>query len=196
MNKEQLRSICVYCGSADGLAEEYLNAARDMGRILALAGIRVVYGAGKTGMMGALADAALDAGGEVIGVVPENLNKPVLIHAGLSRLDVTTTIHERKARMSELADAFIAMPGGYGTFEELFETLTWVQIGIHRKPVGLLNPQGYFDPLVALIDHAALEGFIFPQHLRLLTASPSPSHLLERLQAFTHPDDLESWVNR
>jgi uncharacterized protein (TIGR00730 family) len=196
MNIEQFRSICVYCGSADGLAPIYLNAAEEMGRVLANAGIRIIYGAGKTGLMGALADSALAAGGEVIGVVPQNLNSPVLIHANLSRLEVTATIHERKAMMSKLADAFIAMPGGYGTFEELFETLTWVQIGIHRKPVGLLNPGGYFNPLLSLIDHASREGFIFPQHKQLLVDSPGADDLLSKMLHFERPPDLDRWVNR
>jgi hypothetical protein len=196
MNNEQFRSICVYCGSADGLATIYLRAAEEMGRVLALAGIRIVYGAGKTGLMGALADSALAAGGEVIGVVPENLNSPVLIHANLSRLEITATMHERKAKMSQLADAFIAMPGGFGTFEELFETLTWVQIGIHRKPVGLLNPGGYFDPLLSLIDHASREGFIFPQHKQLLIDAPFATDLLAKMLRFEQPPDMDRWVNR
>ena len=167
-----------------------------MGKTLAQAGIRLVYGAGKTGLMGAVADGALAAGGEVIGVVPENLNTPALIHAGLTRLEVTPDIHSRKARMSVLADAFIALPGGYGTFEELFETLTWVQIGIHHKPVGLLNIAGYFDPLLALIEHACNEGFIFPEHLDLLVQSEVPQDLLHDLLNFHAPDGLDRWVNR
>jgi hypothetical protein len=125
METRLIQSICVYCGSADGLSQVYLEAARQTGRVLAHAGIRLVYGAGKTGLMGAVADGALEAGGFVLGVVPKNLNLPVLIHAGLTQLEVTADMHTRKARMSSLADAFIALPGGYGTFEELFETLTW-----------------------------------------------------------------------
>lgn len=191
-----LKSICVYCGSADGLASAYLNSASEMGQLLAQTGIRLVYGAGKTGLMGAVADGALRAGGEVIGVVPENLNSPVLIHAALTHLEVTPEIHARQARMAELADAFIALPGGYGTFAELFEALTWAQIGIHQKPVGVLNIHGYFDPLLALVNHACREGYIFPEHKELLLSAPTPTELLEKLRAFRLPDGLDRWVNR
>ena len=196
MPSQTIKSICVYCGSADGLSRKYLDAAAEMGRHIAQAGIRLVYGAGKTGLMGSIADAALEANGEVVGIVPENLNTPVLIHQKLSRLEVTPGIHERKALMSQMADAFIAMPGGYGTFEELFETLTWVQIGIHCKPVGLLNTCGYFDPLLDLIDHSAREGFIFEQHKSILTHASSPPELLEKLLRFEQPSGLDRWVNR
>ena len=174
----------------------YLSAAAEMGRRLAQGQICLVYGAGKTGLMGAVADGALQAGGQVIGVVPENLNSPVLIHAGLTRLEVTADIHQRKARMSALADAFIALPGGYGTFEELFEALTWAQIGIHSKPIGLLNTAGYFDPLIHLVDHAQKEGFLFPEHIRLFTAASAPETLLALLSNFRSPHGLERWVNR
>jgi hypothetical protein len=191
-----IRSICVYCGSADGLAKTYLDAASQMGRLLAHSGIRTVYGAGKTGLMGAIADGALEAGGEVIGVVPESLNSPVLIHAGLSQLEVTADIHQRKARMSELADAFIALPGGYGTFEELFETLTWAQIGLHSKPVGLLNVASYFDPLIELVLHAQKEGFLFPEHVGLFCTAALPENLLPLLLNFQSPAGINRWVNR
>lgn len=189
-------SICVYCGSADHLSPVYLEAAGEMGRILASRRIRLVYGAGKTGLMGALADGCLQAGGEVIGVVPVNLNTSALIHASLTRLEVTTDIHQRKARMSELADAFIALPGGYGTLDELFETLTWAQIGLHHKPIGLLNTAGYYQPLLELIDHAAREGFIFAEHGGLFVHDEHPAALLEKLLHFSRPDGLEKWVNR
>lgn len=191
-----IKSICVYCGSADGLAADYLEAAAEMGRLLARSGIHLIYGAGKTGLMGAVADGALSAGGVVTGVVPENLNSPVLIHAGLTTLEVTPDIHSRKARMSALADAFIALPGGYGTFEELFETLTWAQIGLHHKPVGLLNAAGYFDPLLKLIEHAAREGFIFPEHRQLLVHAAQPQDLLPLLLNFQAPRGLDRWINR
>jgi len=196
MQPKTLQSICVYCGSADGLARHYLEAAYQTGRLLAQSNIRLVYGAGKTGLMGAVADGVLSAGGQVTGVVPESLNSPVLIHAGLTSLEVTPDIHTRKARMSALADAFIALPGGYGTFEELFETLTWAQIGLHHKPVGLLNITGYFDPLLSLVRHASQEGFLFPEHLNLFTTSASPQDLLDMLHHFQLPPGLERWVNR
>jgi uncharacterized protein (TIGR00730 family) len=191
-----IHSICVYCGSADGLSQAYLDAATNMGRFLAQSGIRLVYGAGKTGMMGAVADGALAAGGEVTGVTPESLNTPVLIHANLTSLEVVSDMHARKARMYALADAFIALPGGYGTFEELFETLTWMQIGLHRKPIGLLNTADYFDPLLKMVDHACQEGFILPEHRFLLVYDANPGALLEKLRTFQLPSTLDRWVNR
>ena len=196
MTSHSIQSICVYCGSADGLNRVYLDAARQTGRLLAQAGILLVYGAGKTGLMGAVADGALEAGGSVTGVVPKHLNLPVLIHSGLTRLEVTTDMHTRKARMSALADAFIALPGGFGTFEELFETLTWAQIGLHRKPIGLLNAQHYYDPLLEMVEHAIREGFIYPEQRGLLVADPEPAGLLEKLSTFTPPSGIERWLNR
>ncbi|HMN62478.1 MAG TPA: TIGR00730 family Rossman fold protein [Anaerolinea sp.] len=196
MDNLSLNSICVYCGSADGLDEVYLEAARRMGSLLARSGIRLVYGAGKTGLMGAVADGALEAGGKVVGVTPVSLNLPALIHAGLSELQVTPDIHSRKARMSALADAFIALPGGFGTFEELFETLTWAQIGLHSKPIGLLNINHYYDPLVSMVEHAIQEGFIYPEQRGLLMQAPDPLQILERLRAYTPPDGLSRWITR
>lgn len=191
-----IRSICVYCGSADHLHSEYISAARELGSILAKSGIRLVYGAGKTGLMGAVADGALSSGGEVVGIVPENLNTPQLIHAHLTTLEVVPDIHLRKARMSALADAFIALPGGYGTLDELFETLTWSQIGLHQKPVGLLNTRNYFDPLLLMIQKAHSEGFIYAEHKTLFVYDISPTALLARLCAFETPENLNRWVNR
>jgi uncharacterized protein (TIGR00730 family) len=198
MNNETkvIHSICVYCGSADGVRSEYYEAANQMGAALARAGIELIYGAGKTGLMGAVADGALQAGGTVTGIVPVYLNMPHLIHAGLTRLEVVDNMHLRKARMSELADAFIALPGGYGTFEELFETLTWAQIGLHQKPIGLLNSLGYFDPLLELVHHALKEGFIYDEHRTLLASSSDPKEIIKQLQDFQLPSGLERWVNR
>lgn len=190
------KSICVYCGSADGLDKDYLDAARAIGQIMAERGIELVYGAGKTGMMGALADGVLAAGGQVTGVVPHNLNQPQLIHAGLTRLEVVGDIHQRKARMSQLAEAFIALPGGYGTLDELFETLTWAQIGLHSKPVGLLNTREYFSPLLQMIERARSEKFIYDEHRDLLVSSSDPQDLLLQLENFKVPTGLERWVNR
>ncbi|MBA4399599.1 MAG: TIGR00730 family Rossman fold protein, partial [Anaerolinea sp.] len=155
-----------------------------------------VYGAGKTGMMGALADGVLAAGGQVTGVVPHNLNQPQLIHAGLTHLEVVGDIHQRKARMSQLAEAFIALPGGYGTLDELFETLTWAQIGLHTKPVGLLNTREYFSPLLQMIERARSEKFIYDEHRDLLVYSTDPQDLLLQLENFKVPTGLERWVNR
>ena len=191
-----IQSICIYCGSADNLHPDYFAAAREMGQVLARKKIRLVYGAGKTGLMGAVANGVLDAGGDVCGVVCENLNLPGLIHASLTRLEVVATIHQRKARMIELADAFIALPGGFGTFDELFENLTWAQIGMHTKPVGLLNTRGYFNPLLAMVEHAYREGFIYAEHRMLLTHSPEPEALLNSLAGQHLPSGLDRWLNR
>ncbi len=191
-----LHSICVYCGSADNLSAVYLAAASEMGRAIARAGIRLVYGAGKTGMMGAVADGALSAGGEVVGITPKNLNTPALIHSGLTRLEVTGNIQQRKARMAELADAFITLPGGLGTLDEMFEALTWTQIGIHRKPLGILNTAGYYDLLLAFLAKAEAEHFLYAEHNHLYASSDQPEALLQALQEFTLPDALHRWVDR
>ncbi len=193
---KSIHTICVYCGSADGLRAEYLDAAFAMGQALARARLRLVYGAGKTGLMGAVAEGALQAGGWVTGVTPTYLNTPQLIHAGLSELEVVENIHLRKARMSELADAFIALPGGYGTFEELFETLTWAQIGLHQKPIGLLNTLRYFDPLLAMVQHALKEGFIYAEHRTLVVSADEPLDLLQKIRQYELPSGLDRWVNR
>lgn len=195
-NNNNLKTICVYCGSADGVREEYYHAAHQMGAALAHFHLRLVYGAGKTGLMGAVADGALEAGGSVTGVVPVYLNTPLLIHAGLTQLEVVDNMHMRKARMSELADAFITLPGGYGTLEELFETLTWAQLGLHHKPIGLLNVIGYFDPLNALIQHALSEGFIYDEHRTLVVSDSDPQKLIQKLLDYQVPQNLDRWVNR
>lgn len=189
-------AICVYCGSSDKLHADYLKAAQQMGATIAGRGLQLVYGAGCTGLMGAVADGVLQAGGKVIGVVPEVFNTPVLTHTGLTRLEVVGTIHQRKARLVELADGFIALPGGYGTWEELFEVLTWAQIGLHHKPVGLLNTNGYYDPLLDLVERARNEGFIYAEHRALFTHSASPGELLTALENHRTPDGLERWLKR
>ncbi len=191
-----IHSICVYCGSADHLHLEYIQAAKEMGALLARSGIRLVYGAGKTGLMGAVADGALQAGGEVIGITPGSFNTAQLVHTGLTHLEVVSDIQLRKARMSALADAFIALPGGLGTFDELFETLTWVQVGIHRKPIGLLDTRQYFGPLLNMIDKAFTEGFIYAEHRLMLIHDSQPETLLARLLAYEQPGNLDRWVNR
>ncbi|MBE0687081.1 MAG: TIGR00730 family Rossman fold protein [Anaerolineaceae bacterium] len=191
-----VKSICVYCGSADGLKQEYYDAAFHLGQLLAEQSITLVYGAGKTGLMGAVANGVLDNNGKVIGVVPILLNEPQLIHANLSKLEVLPDIHQRKARMSELADAFIALPGGFGTFDELFETLTWAQIGIHQKPIGLLNVNHYFEPLLSMVEHALNENFIYAEHKILLLDDTDPSRLLEKITKFQQPEGLKRWISR
>jgi uncharacterized protein (TIGR00730 family) len=173
-----MKSICVYCGSSDEIHPDFKLAGRQMGRTLAENGIRLIFGGGKTGIMGAVADGTLEAGGEVFGVIVESMNTPALAHMGLTRLEVTATIHERKARMYELAEGYIALPGGFGTFDELFETITWAQIGVHAKPIGLLNVRKYFDPLWAMVLHAEKEGFVFSEHRKMLCLEDTPQELL------------------
>jgi uncharacterized protein (TIGR00730 family) len=191
-----IKTVCVYCGSSDKIHAEYLESAARMGAAIAHHGLELVYGAGGTGLMGALANGALRAGGQVTGVIPSYFNTPQLAHSGLTRLEVVETIHQRKARMVELADAFIAMPGGFGTLEELFEILTWAQIGLHRKPVGLLNVRHYFDPLLALVEHAQSEGFLYSEHRDLILQSDDPDRLLASLQGYIPPSGLERWLER
>jgi uncharacterized protein (TIGR00730 family) len=176
----QLHSVCVFCGSSVGVRPEFAQAAEEMGRLLAERQIRVVYGGGNVGLMGALANAALAAGGQVIGVIPQMLVDRELAHTGLTELRIVLSMHERKALMAELSDAFIALPGGLGTFEELFEVLTWAQLGIHNKPCGCLNVLAYFDALLALLNQAIAEGFLHQRHL--LSWSHDPQELLTMLQ--------------
>lgn len=195
-NSNIIKTICVYCGSADGLRKEFYQAAFQTGKLLADLKIDLVYGAGKTGLMGAVADGVLEAGGKVIGIVPKNLNEPQLIHANLTKLVVVEDIQLRKAKMSELADAFIALPGGYGTFDELFETLTWAQIGLHKKPIGLLNTLKYYEPLLAMVNHALKEKFIYDEHKVLLVSDEDPEKLMEKLFNFKRPENLNRWISR
>jgi uncharacterized protein (TIGR00730 family) len=191
-----LKSMCVYCGSADNVNPIYYEAAVKMGKVLVSKGYRLIYGAGKTGLMGAIANSVLVEGGQVIGITPENLNTPQLIHANLTRLEVVPDIHLRKARMSALADAFIALPGGYGTLDEFFETLTWSQIGLHSKPIGLLNINHYYDALIEMVNQARKEKFIYDEHELLFVHDCEPSALLEKLMRFRGPEGLNLWVNR
>lgn len=191
-----MKTICVYCGSSDKLHSAYVIAARKMGKSIAERGIELVYGAGCTGLMGALADGALEAGGVVTGVIPAYFNTPQLAHPGLTRLEVVETIHQRKARMAELGDAFVALPGGFGTLEEFFEILTWAQIGLHRKPIGLLNVRSYFDPLLNMVDHAQKEGFIYVEHRALFAHAEDPDDLLEMLSNHKPLEGPNRWVER
>ena len=180
-------SICVFCGSSDSVHADYISAAWTMGRVLAESGLRLVCGGGRTGLMGAVADGALAANGEVIGVSIPSMNTKALAHDGLTRLEVPSNMHARKARMHELADGYIAMPGGFGTFDELFETITWAQIGAHEKPIGLLNVNNYYAPLLATIDHAVNEGFIFKEHRDTLFCDSDPNKLLNAMAEYIHP---------
>jgi hypothetical protein len=186
--------ICVFCGSADGRAPAYAKAARAVAQELVRRQLGLVYGGGSVGLMGVLADAVLRVGGEVIGVIPGPLASPELAHPRLTELRVVSSMHERKATMAALADGFVALPGGLGTLEETLEILTWAQLGIHQKPVGLLNVAGYWDPLLAMLAHAVREGFVRPQHAELLLASGSPAELLDRLAAWRPPRLERPWL--
>ena len=183
-------AVCVFCGSQPGASPAYLQAARELGTQLARRDCSVVYGGGHVGMMGALADGALAAGGRVIGVIPEHLMRPEVAHQGLTELLVVDSMHTRKRIMASRSDAFVVLPGGYGTFEEMFEMVTWRQLELHAKPVGLVNVEGYFDHLLAFLQHAAGQQFIRPQHRGLLTVEASVPALLERLarQAAAAPE--------
>jgi uncharacterized protein (TIGR00730 family) len=173
--------ICVFCGSSLGARASYASAAVALARYLATAGIGIVYGGGNVGLMGTLADAALAAGGEVIGVIPRALAEREVAHRGLPDLRIVGSMHERKALMADLSDAFIALPGGFGTFEEFCEVLTWTHLGLHRKPCGLLNVDGYYNSLLALFDHAAAEQFVRPASRLMVISEVDPKALVERL---------------
>lgn len=179
--------ICVYCGSSMGNSEVYANAAREMGRLLGEREIDLVYGGGRVGLMGVVADAALGAGGRVVGIIPRALAEREIQHTGLTELHVVANMHERKVKMAELADAFVAMPGGAGTLEEIFEQWTWAQLGIHRKPCAFLNTYGYFDPLRTMIDRMTGEGFLKPAHSEMLIFASEPAAILEEFKAYSAP---------
>jgi uncharacterized protein (TIGR00730 family) len=191
-----MKSICVYCGSSDRINPTYLEGAAQMGQAIARRGLQLWYGAGRTGLMGAVADGALKAGGEVIGVLPAMFHTPQLAHTGLTRLEIVDSMHQRKQRLANQADAFIALPGGFGTFEEFFEILTWAQIGLHQKPIGILNTAHYYDSLVRSVDHARAEGFIYDEHRSLFVCEQEPELLLDKLEQFNYPAGLERWVTR
>lgn len=178
-----MKSVCVYCGSSIGSRPEYADAARLLGRTLAESGLALVYGGGKVGLMGTVADAVLAHGGTAIGIIPEALMQKEVGHVGLTELHVVRNMHERKQMMADRADAFIAMPGGVGTFEELFETFTWLQLGYHDKPVGLLNVAGFYDGMLGFLSHAVREGFMKQVHADMLHVSETPRGLLDKLAA-------------
>ncbi len=182
-----MRRLCIFCGSSMGQDPVYAEAAQQMGHALARRGLALVYGGGHIGLMGVLADAVLAEGGEVLGVIPRSMVERELAHRGLTELHVVETMHQRKALMADLADGFAALPGGFGTADEFFEILTWAQLGLHAKPIGLLNTRGFFDPLLAWLDHCVREGFVRPEHSeRLLVASDSDS-LLQTLLRYKSP---------
>jgi len=189
-----VKRVCVFAGSSAGVRPEYATAARALAMACAERGLGIVYGGGSIGLMGTLADTALAAGAEVIGVIPAPLATKELAHAGLSELRVVESMHERKATMNALADGFVALPGGLGTFEETLEVLTWAQLGIHAKPVGVLNVAGYYDGLLRWLAHAVGEGFIRREYVGLLIVADEPGELLDRLAAWTPPAVPRAWM--
>jgi uncharacterized protein (TIGR00730 family) len=190
-----MRSVCVFCGSSPGANPAYADDARRLGTILARRKIVLVYGGGNVGLMGILADAALVAGGQVIGVIPRSLLDLEVGHTGLPDLRVVESMHQRKAMMADLADAFIALPGGIGTLEELCEIVTWAQLGMHSKPCGLVDTDGYYELLLKFLDQAVQARFLRPEHRALLMRDRDPEALLERMQRY-EPPILEKWIDR
>ena len=190
-----MKNITVFCGSNSGFRTEYAEAARTLARIFARNNIRLIYGGGNVGLMGIIADELMRAGGEVIGIIPDSLDKKEVGHRGITDLRVVGSMHERKALMAELADGFIAMPGGIGTFEEFFEILTWAQLGFHEKPCAILNIAGYYDGLLALCDNAVTEGFLRPAHRQLILEDSNPEFLLEKMRNLK-PLPVEKWIDR
>jgi uncharacterized protein (TIGR00730 family) len=190
-----MKRICVFCGSSAGNRPEYRVAAEGLGAELVRRKIGLVYGGTSVGLMGVLADAVLKAGGEAVGVIPEHLMGREVGHKGLIKLHVVRSMHERKALMADLSDAFVALPGGYGTLEEFCEAVTWTQLGLHAKPCGILNVLGYYSPLLAMFDHAVEERFLKPENRALVLARESPADLLQALEEW-RPVHVEKWLSR
>jgi len=190
-----MRRVCVFCGSYSGVRAEYAAAARAMAAALVRSGLELVYGGGRVGLMGVVADEILHLGGSAVGVIPRALREREVGHDGLTELHVVETMHERKAKMADLADAFIALPGGLGTIEEIFEIWTWAQLGMHQKPCGFLDVAGYYAPLAAFLDHATREGFIRPQLRGTAIFESDPDALLRRFAAYA-PPAVEKWIDR
>jgi len=189
-----MNRLCVYCGSSIGSGIAYIEAAKELAGLLLASGTDLVYGGSHKGMMGVIADAVLDGGGKVIGVIPQSLMDKEVAHRSLSKLHVVKSMHERKSLMAVLSDGFVAMPGGYGTLEEIIEVLTWGQLQFHSKPCGLLNINGYFDHLLQYLDHAAREGFLRPEHREMLLVANTPAELLD-LFAHYEPPEIRKWVD-
>jgi uncharacterized protein (TIGR00730 family) len=188
-----MKRVCVFCGSSPGRGPRYLEAASRFGAILAERGLALVYGGSRSGLMGAVADAVLAGGGEVVGVLPEFLGSKEIAHPGVTRLEIVSSMHERKARMAALADAFVALPGGFGTLDEIFEILTWAQLGLHDKPCAVLNVDGYFDGLLGFLDRAASEQLLRQEHRAMLIVESDPSQVVDRLRSH-RPVVVEKWI--
>lgn len=191
----EISTLCVYCASSPGADPEFAVTASAFGRLLVKNKIRLVYGGGHVGLMGVLADAVLDEGGEVHGVITRALEEKEVAHRGVTRLVVVETMHERKAAMADLADGFVALPGGFGTLDELFEVVTWTQLGIHSKPCGILNVNGFFDPLWALLEAATQQRFLHPDHRDIVIMESDPLALLDRLRSWS-PVIVDKWLDR
>lgn len=191
-----LRSVCVFCGSRPGVDPAFMAAAAAMGKAIASRGLTLIYGGARVGLMGALANSALAAGGRVTGIIPKGLVRKEIVHDGLTELFLTETMHERKDRMIILADAFVALPGGFGTYDELFESLTLAQIGFHDKPTALLDIKGFFQPMVALMNHTIEHSFAAPEHAGLVLVDDDCDRLLDKIAAWTPPPLGEKWTDR
>jgi uncharacterized protein (TIGR00730 family) len=190
-----VKRVCVFCGSSPGANPIYMETASRVGALLAERDLGLVYGGGNVGLMGAVADSVLAAGGEVIGIIPASLVEREVAHRGLPDLRIVNSMHERKAQMEALAEGFLALPGGIGTFEEFFEILTWAQLRLHSKPCALLNVAGYYDPVLTLLDHAVTERFLRPEHRRIVLADTDPARLLDAM-AIYQPPQIEKWIPR
>jgi len=188
-----MKAICVFCASSTGVRDEFMAAAKHLGHLTANRGLALVYGGGNVGLMGIIADAALQAGGKVIGVIPHALVQRELSHTGLTQLHLVESMHQRKQLMHDLSDGFIALPGGLGTLDELFETLTWGQLGIHNKPVGILNVAGFYDALLAQLDRATEAQLLRPEHRDMLLAASDPTELLDRFTDWK-PHPIKKWI--
>ncbi|QBG57934.1 Rossman fold protein [Bacillus amyloliquefaciens] len=188
-----MKTICVFAGSNPGVNEEYKRKAAELGEYMAEQGIGLVYGGSRVGLMGTVADALMAGGGKAVGVMPSGLFSGEIVHQNLTELIEVSGMHERKAKMSELADGYIAIPGGFGTYEELFEVLCWTQIGIHQKPIGLYNVNGYFEPLINMVKYSIKEGFSNESHLQLIHTSSRPDELIEQMNQYTYPILDKKW---
>lgn len=191
-----MQRICVFAGSSPGSLEAFSTHARELGKVLAENQIEVVYGGSKNGLMGALAESTIQHGGIVTGIMPTLLMRGEIVHTGLSQLIEVADMHERKAKMSELSDGYIALPGGYGTFEELFEVISWSQLGIHKKPIALFNIESYYEPLIEMVKHAVDRGFVKPEHQALMLSAEDSQTLVQKMKTYVRPDIKQKWEQK